>query len=199
MTESNQLTQELHEDLRFVRNAVEAKERSQHTSTAPLVVWSLYSLICIPAYDFLPRYGGRINLVGWVTAMLVTFVMGKHSARRTGQFDREMIHRVYLHWFGGIALMFIAVYGLAFGVSGINGVGAGQLCVIIVGFLYFTAGIHLPESRFMRWAGPVIVVAGIGIGWLPHLRWTAMGLVFAVCLMSPIVFGGRKSRSATAA
>jgi hypothetical protein len=197
MTESNPLSHEMQENLQFVRNAVEAKNRPPHASNGPLIVWAIYTLICVPAYDYLPRHGVEINLVGWLLAAFISFVMGKRAARRTGQFDQALINRLMLHWFGGIVLMFTAIFGLALGKSGLNGLGTGQVSVIIVGILYFTAGVHLPESRFMRWAGPVVVLAGIGIGWLPALRWTAMGLVFTTCLLIPVLFGGR-NRTASA-
>jgi hypothetical protein len=196
MTESNPLNQDLQDNLRFVRKAVEAKDQPPRSSNTVLIPWIMYTLICVPAYDYLPRYAGTLNLVGWIAAAGIGFVLGKRATRRTGQFDQVAINRTMLHWYGGIVLLLAAVYGLAFGRSGINEVGAGQVSVILVGFLYFTAGVHLAEARFMRWAGPVIVLSGIAIGWLPHLRWTAMGLIFTVCLMFPILFGGRKSPAA---
>ena len=199
MTESSPLTHALSDDLHFVRNVVESKNRLQPSSSNQLIVWALYSLLCIPAYDYLPHYAGRINLIGWLTAAAISFALGKRAGMRSGEFDRAKINRIMLHWFGGIALMFIAVYGLALGHSGINETGAGQLSVILVGFLYFTAGIHIPESRFMRWAGPIIILSGIAIGWLPELRWTAMGLIFTACLMVPVIFGSRKNFSTPAA
>jgi hypothetical protein len=195
MSEPNQLAQQMQQDLNFVRTAVEAKQRPSR-STGPLPVWAAYTLICIPAYDYLPRhYAVGLNLAGWILAAAISFWLGQREVQRTGQFDRSAIARSALHWYGGILLMFVAIFGLANGHTGLTETGAGQVSVVLVGFLYFTAGVHTVEQRYMRIAGPVIILAGIGMGWLPHLQWTAMGLIFAACLLSPIIFGNRKSKS----
>jgi hypothetical protein len=190
MTESNQLA----EDLQFVRNAVEARDKRVQPATMHLLIWAAYSLICIPMYDFIPAYAGRINTAGWLSAMVASFILGKREARQTGQFDRAMMLRSSLHWYGGIALLLMTVFGLAWFGRGISGDMVGQVSVILVGFLYYTAGVHLADVKFMRVAGPIIIAAGIGMGAIPHYRWTVMGLIFAVCLLSPLVFAKRVSQ-----
>ncbi len=197
MTQLSPLPHEMQQDLHFVRNAVEAKDQPRPASGRQLIIWICYSLICIPAYDYAPRYAGQINLFGWIIAMVIGMIIGKRDALRAGEYNRAGVTRMLLHWWGGIALLFVAVYGLANAHTGLTPTGAGQVSVVLVGFLYFTAGIHLPHARFMRWAGPVIVLAGIGMGFLPQYRWTAMGLIFAACLLCPLIFGGRKNLSAT--
>jgi hypothetical protein len=184
MTQPNELA----DDLKYLRQAVETRDRPPRPGAVHLIIWTCYCLICIPMYDFIPSYGGRINLVGWLTAAVASGVYGHWESRRTGQFDRAKVARMMLHWYGGVALMLVALWGLAFTSSSMNELLAGQFSMILVGFLYFTAGVHMPEVRFMRWAGPVIVLAGACMGLLPHLRWTAMGLVFAACLTAPLLF-----------
>jgi hypothetical protein len=182
MTESNPIA----EDLKFVREAVEARDRPRRGSDAHLIIWTLYCVLCIPMYDFLPQWGGRINLVGWLTAMVVSGVLGRRETMRSGQVDLRMVRRTMLHWYGGVVLLVVATMGMAMVNPGMRELACGQLSIILVGFLYYTAGVHFPETRFMLWAGPVIVLGAIGIGLLHHYRWTAMGLIFAVCLMAPV-------------
>jgi hypothetical protein len=182
MTESNQLADDLH----FVRQAVEKRDRPGRPLAAGLLIWAAYSIICIPSYDLVPQYSGRINLVGWLAAAVLTGVFRKRATIKSGQFDREMIARSMLHWFGGVALLLVAVFGLVLSNSGINELVASQVSIILVGFLYFTAGVHMPEVRFMRWAGPIIVLAGVASAWVTHFRWTAVGAIFAACLLFPL-------------
>jgi hypothetical protein len=189
MTESNQMAQ----DLQFVRKVVESKNQRPRPAAASLLIWAGYSLFCIPTYDYLPtNHAATINLVGFLTAMGLSAIFSKHHAKRTGEFDREQLQRTMLHWYGGIALLLAVCFGLTLE-KHIDEVVCEQVSVILVGFLYFTAGVHFPEERFMRWAGPVIVLAGIGVALLPHFRSTAIGLIFAACLLTPLVFGRRAS------
>jgi len=183
MTESNPVA----EDLRFVRQAVEARDRPPSVSDSPLVPWILYTLICVPAYDYAPNWGGRINLVGWLIAAIISSMFARRVAMRSGQFNRAHVARSMMHWYGGVALLIVAVIGLSVTNSAMTELLSGQISTVIVGILYFTAGVNFPEIRFMRWAGPVIVLAAIGIGLMPHFRWTALGLIYAVCLTSPLV------------
>jgi hypothetical protein len=184
MTQSNQLA----DDLKYLRNVVESRNRPVRPGAVHLIIWTCYCLICIPMYDFIPSYGGRINLVGWLTAAVASSIYGRRQAHKSGQYDRVKLMQSILHWYGGIVLIYVTLYGLVFTRAGLNATLAGQLSVILVGFLYFTAGVHTPEVRFMRWAGPVIILAGVSLNLLPHFRWTAMALIFAACLLSPIVF-----------
>lgn len=191
MTESNQLADDLH----YVRKVVEGGEKPGRNIAPQLIVWTLYSLICIPCYDFLPAYGGRINLAGWLIAAIISGIIGRREGIRSGQFDREYLVRTLLHWYGGVVLLMVAVFGVCWVNHGATELLASQFSVILVGFLYFTAGVHMQEVRFMRWAGPVIVLAGIGLALLPHYRWTAVGLIFAACLTAPLIFSrGAQSR-----
>jgi len=132
MSESNQTAEGMRQDLQFVRKAVEAKERTGPPATVHLVIWTVYSLVCIPIYDFDPRMANKVNMAGFLTALVVSFIMGKRAARRTGEFDRELTGRNMLHWYGGIALTMTALYGLAFFNRGISELAAGQVSIILV-------------------------------------------------------------------
>ena len=187
MTQSNEVA----DDLRFVRAAVEKRDQKPHAINSHLIIWAIYSLVCVPAYDFLPRQGLAINLIGFAAAMTLSGIMGKRAVIQSGQYDKAEVSRTMLHWYGGIALLLVATFGLAIVNPAMRNLAGSQVSVILVGFLYFTAGVHMPEMKFMRWAGPIIVIAGIGMALLPHYRNTAMGLIFAACLLSPLLFSRR--------
>jgi hypothetical protein len=187
MTQPNEIA----DDLRFVRTAVERRDQQAKPQAWRLIIWTMYSLVCIPTYDFLPRYGFAINMGGMVVCFVLSAIFGKRASKQSGQYRRDEIARTMLHWYVGILLLFLTCIGLSVVDPKIGEVGIGQISVILVGFLYFTAGVHLPEVRFMRWAGPIVVLAGIGIGLIPNYRWTVMGLIFAFCLMTPYFFSRR--------
>jgi hypothetical protein len=187
MTQPNEMA----DDLRFVRTAVERRDQPQRPETWNLIIWTMYSLVFVPLYDFVPRYAFQVNICGMILCFILSAIFGKRAGIRSGQHSRDEIAKMMLHWYVGILMLFLTCFGLAAVDPKIGDVGIGQVSVILVGFLYFTAGVHMPEVRFMRWAGPVIVLAGIGIGLVPHYRWTVMGLIFAFCLMTPYFFSRR--------
>jgi hypothetical protein len=156
-----------------------------------MLVWIAYCLFCIPTYDFLPSIGGPVNFIGWVVAAVLSGFLRKREAIRTGIYDRQAITRATLHWFGGVALLIVALLGLTYTNPHISPIACGQISVMIVGILYFTAGVHMPEAKFMLWAGPLIVLTGIALAYVPHYRWTVVGVIFAVCLTLPLIFSRR--------
>src|ERR1700683_4652188 len=107
MTESNQLAQ----DLQFVRKAVEARDGPQRPGAARLIIWATYCLICIPTYDFFPNSAARINLIGLLPAALISPAFRNRAIRESGQIDRALVRRLMLHWIGGVALLLAAVFG----------------------------------------------------------------------------------------
>jgi hypothetical protein len=176
-----------------VRKAVEARDKPQKAGRAHLVIWAAYCLVCIPAYDFIPRYGGIINLAGMMIAGVVSVLMGKREGIKAGQYDRAALMRIYTHFFGGALLVVLTVAGLASLNRGMGDQLAGQVSVILVGFMYFFGGIHIPHVKFMRWIGPIIIAAGIGLSRVPHYQWSVMACIYAVCILSPVIFGKRQS------
>src|SRR5271170_7822393 len=111
MTQSNEIA----EELRFVRAAVENRDRVRPAAYGHLIVWAMYSLICVPMYDFLPQpRAAAINLAGFLLAMVVSGILGRRESKRSGQYDRAEINRTLLHWFGGIGLLLLATIGMQF-------------------------------------------------------------------------------------
>jgi hypothetical protein len=188
MSDANQLA----EDLQFVRRAVEARDKPLKSGNGNLIVWAIYCLVCIPTYDFIPQYGGRINLAGFICGMILSFIIGKREGRMSGQYDRSAIVRVYMHFLGGSVLLMLTTFGLAALNRGVNGEIMGQVSIILVGFMYFYGGLHVPNLSFMRWVGPIIIAAGVCLSLVPRYPWTLMACIFAVCILSPVLFGKRQ-------
>ncbi|HUB24053.1 MAG TPA: hypothetical protein VL992_01395 [Tepidisphaeraceae bacterium] len=192
MTQSNEMAQ----DLKFVRSVVENRDGPRPPIKAHLIIWALYSLICVPAYDFVAaKYALPINLAGLGAGFVLSWIFGRRAGIRSGQHDHEEVKKTLLHWYVGIALVFVACFGLSAVNPKIDGIVVEQVSIILVGFLYFTAGVHEPDSRFMRIAGPVIIVCGVLIRLVPHFRSTAMGLIFAACLLAPLIFSRKNAQT----
>jgi len=189
MTETNQLA----EDLQFVRKAVEARDKPVGSSNVHLIIWALYCLVCIPTYDFLPRYGKPINFAGVIIAAVVSAILGRREGMKAGQYDRAALVRTYLHFYGGVVLIISTMTGLCLLNPGAADQLMGQISVILVGFMYYFGGLHIPHVKFMRWIGPIIIAAGVGLSKVPHYQWTVMGCVYAACILSPVIFGRRNS------
>ena len=49
----------------------------------------------------------------------------------------------------------------------------------------------------MLWLGPVLMVGGVVVGFVPHYGWTSLGVVIALGLVVPTLLQGRQPRIAS--
>ena len=64
----------------------------------------------------------------------------------------------------------------------IRGEAGGQVFVVLIGFMYFMAGIHL--DRAFLWISPFLLAGGILVGLVPHHGWTILGALIAAALLA---------------
>ena len=57
----------------------------------------------------------------------------------------------------------------------------------MIGLDYFLAGVHF--DRNFLWLGPVLMAGGILVGLFPQYGWTGLGVVIALGLIVPTLFG----------
>jgi len=186
MTEINQL----HEDLKFVRQAVTRHERQPHNLPAIYYLWAVYVLVGYAMLDFARPLAGWWFLVAGIAGGLLSAVLGRRAAQRSGEYDRDELRRTALHWAGGITLAIAAPMALAAVIPALRGTVVGQLIVVMIGLVYFLAGVHF--DRNLLWLGPVLVVGGVLVGLVPRYGWTGLGVVIALGLVIPTLFPPRR-------
>jgi hypothetical protein len=182
--------QQMHDDLKFVRQAVARHER--HPRNAPLIyyVWAVYVLVGYTMLDFAPAMAGWWFLAGGIVGGLLSRSLARRAAKLEGEYDRDDLRRTGLHWAGGVLLAIGAAVALASVVPALRGTAMGQLIVVMIGLVYFLAGVHF--DRNLLWLGPVLIVGGVLVGLAPRYGWTALGVVIALGLVVPTLFPTRR-------
>lgn len=185
---------QLQEDLRFVREAVARREAAVRRPVAIYWVWAVYVLVGYSLIDLAPRYCGWFFLIAGVVGGIISAIIGRRAERRIGEQDREAGRRVTLHWILGILLAIAGTFGLAALIPALRGPAGSQVLVVMIGVVYFLAGVHF--DRNFLWLGPVLVAGGILVGLFPRYGWTGLGVVIALGLVVPTLFGSRAARAA---
>jgi hypothetical protein len=194
MTESNPIA----DDLRFVRRAVEARDRPPGRPAWQIqCYWAAYVLTGYTLVDFRPGAAGGFFLPGAAIGFLASWHFGKRAALRRGVADARAGRRIMLFWAGGFILSIGALIGMACVMPALRNDTGGrilsQILVILFGLQYFYFGVLVPEARHLRWAGPVMIAGGVCVGMVPSHGWTALGVVIAAALLTPLL-----SRAGTA-
>ena len=179
MTDIDQMQQ----DLSFVRQAISRRGHRDPCRGKIYLVWAVYSLIGFSLMDLNSNYSNLFFIGGFAVAAYLSRVIGKQTARATGEFDRDLIRRTTLHFWGGIWLAMAASVGMQILVPGLRGFAGGQLCVVLIGLVYFLAGVHF-DGYFLI-LGPIVMVGAFAVGFISHRPWTCLGAVIALGLSAP--------------
>jgi len=89
-----------------------------------------------------------------------------------------------LHWFS-ILLAIAGIAALAMA-RRLEGQVVGQLIAMTIGLIYFLGGVHF--DRNLLWLGPLLMAGAVGISYVPHYGWTALGLLVGLGLVVPTWF-----------
>jgi hypothetical protein len=187
VTEINQL----HDDLRFVRDVVTRGDPPARGPAGIYLLWAVYVLVGYTLIDVQPRASGWFFLVAGVLGGIGSWFIGRRVARREGAYDRREARRALLHWGAGIVLAIACAMALGAVMPALRGQAVGQLVVVMIGLVYFLAGVHF-DPNFL-WLGPVLMVGGIVVGFVPHYGWTALGAVIALGLVVPTLLPSRRA------
>jgi hypothetical protein len=183
MSQSQQAT----DDLRFVRQAVDRRERSRNIP--PFIAWTVavYVLVGYTLLDVNPQWAGLFFAIAGVGMGVLFPILGRRMSRQEGEFDRAEVIRLNLHW-GSILLAIIGV--IALGIARhVEGQTIGQFIALTIGLIYFLAGVHF--DRNLLWLGPLLMAGAIAITYVPHYGWTALGALVALGLVVPTWFRTR--------
>jgi hypothetical protein len=181
-------SQQLSDDLHYVRQAVARRERRQNLPAPIAWMVALYVVVGYTLLDVNAQWAGWFFMVGGVVLGVGCWFVGKAQTLREGEYDRAETTRIWLHWFS-IVLAIAGVIALAV-TRGLQGTIVGQLIVLAVGLIYFLGGVHF--DRNLLWLGPVMMAGGIAIGYAPRYGWTALGLVIALGLTVPTLLRARR-------
>src|SRR5215217_6821706 len=192
MTEIHQM----HEDLKFVREAVTRHEKPARKPVLIYYVWAAYVVVGYAMLDFTPGLAGWFFLAGGVLGGVLSAALARRAAHQAGEYDRGEMRRTALHWAGGIVLAVAAAMALAAVIAPLRGSAGGQLIVVMIGLVYFLAGVHF--DRNFLWLGPVLMVGGVAVGFVPRYGWTFLGIVIALGLVVPTLFPPRRGAGSQA-
>ena len=176
----------IHEDIQYVREIVARSEQSNRRPVLIYWTWALFVLITYPMMDFAPRYINFVSLPGLIICFALTIYLSRRFKQSLGIKQRR--DRSGLFWFGGSILLIFCSISLSI-VMHLHGQASGQLSVVFVGIFYFLGGVNY--DRNFLWLGPLLCVAGLAVGFVPHYGWTALGIVFALGLIVPTLFAPR--------
>jgi len=119
-------------------------------------------------------------------------LIGAAYGRRMGESDRRMGHRHLMHW-GTIFLAMIALCVLA-AKHRVSGEGVGQVSTLIVGVVYFLAGVHFDRNWLV--SGVLLIFGAAAITFVPRYPWTLLGAVVCLAIAVPAFLPRRSTRTA---
>ena len=143
------VTQKLEEDVSFVRQAVEQREKDQYRTLGITVLWAVIIAVGYTLNDFAVEYSPLFWTVAPVAGFLVSYGLGVWQGRKQGIRMSGLGRRHALHW-GTIFFAVVAVTSISFS-HRIDGRVIGQLFALISGVVFFLGGLHL--DRRTLWPG----------------------------------------------
>src|SRR2546422_5529862 len=128
MVESQQLSQ----DLQFVKAAVERSRAPLFTPPSLGLLWGTITLVGFSLGDFYPPYSGLYWFFAGPLGGVASWFLGKRISRSYGELDRRQGMQELLHWTG----MFVAILLLILPSRGIQPAAFGQLVLLIIAYSY---------------------------------------------------------------
>jgi hypothetical protein len=182
---------ELEQDLRYVRSAVERSD----TSPAPRLIsflWAVLGGVGFALIDLRDSWVPGYWMVAGPGGFLLSAWLGWRHARRTGYLSAAQGARQMLHWGAMLAAVFLLMLMPARGLMAPNAIGPAILLILALG--HFTAGLYLYPA--LRWTGVLLAAGYLFVLFETTYAWVVLGVLFAVAL---VVSGLRASTPDAAA
>ena len=174
------VTQQLEEDVSFVRQAVERREEGQYRYLGITVLWALIIAVGYTLNDFAAEYSALFWTIAPVAGFLISLGLGARQGRKEGVHRSGSGVRHALHWctifFAGVAVISIALS------HRIDGPVIGQLFALISGVVLFLGGLHL--DRRTLWPGILLICGAAAIDHIQPYPWTIVGWATAAGLVA---------------
>lgn len=170
---------QVHEDLNFIRGAVERMDRGQYGSIVIAVLWAIVIAVGFAINDFRPQ----LSMVYWPIATISCFIasllIGRRESREAGEVNPREIRIHAIHW-GSIFFFNASALSIALH-HGMDGHGIGQLLALCGGAGVFLGGLHL-DRRFLL-PGAMLVIGAAAVNFLGAYPWTIVGVATALALI----------------
>ncbi len=190
-----EVTRKLEEDVSFVRQAVEQRDKAEYKSLAIIVMWAVIVAVGYALNDFAMDYVPFYWMTAPVAGFLVSLALGSRSDRKRGLSRPGLSARHGLHWgtifLGGMAVISIAV------AHRFDGWVIGQLFALLTGVVFFLGGLHL--DRRTLWPGVLLICGAAAVDHIQPYPWTIVGLATAATLVASALWMKPKDEEAVAA
>ena len=172
-------TQQMREDLAFVKEAVQRRRRLGLADLAINVVWGLIVMFGLILADFrrgwILTYWIVAGIVGWVASFLGGWLAAKH----TGEADSQRGLRELLHW-GTFSVAIVALFFIGFRCQ-YHGWQLGQMCLLLGGLTFLLEGVHADRSWLVP--GAILLLGSVATVFLmKYYVWSLVGVGVFVSL-----------------
>src|SRR4051794_1386109 len=96
--------EQVSDDLKFVRQVVDRRDRAMRTPPGIIYIWATYVLVGYALIDLAPRFSPIFFAVGGCIGGMLSGYIGRREVRRSGEFDKEIHRRAGMHWMIGFIL-----------------------------------------------------------------------------------------------
>ena len=190
-----EVTQKLEDDVSFVRQAVEQREKGQYRSLAIIILWAVILSVGYALNDFAMEYAPLYWMTAPVAGFLISLGLGVREDRKRGLRRPGLGARHALHWgtifFGGVAVISIAV------AHRLDGWVIAQLFALLSGAVFFLGGLHL--DRRTLWPGVLLICGAAAVDHIQPWPWTIVGLATSAALVASALWMKPKDEEAVTA
>lgn len=162
---------ELADQLRYLREAVDTRDRPRDPSLPLAVLWAMLTTAGFALVDLRPQWVGAYWLAVAPLGLLASAWLGRRAATRSGVRRAGIAARQVLHW-GLILPAWAAVVAIAVA-HRLPGAVVGSFMALVVGIVWFLGGLHL-DRRFLV-PGGLLIAGAAALPLLPLLPWTLLG------------------------
>ena len=190
-----EVTQKLEEDVSFVRQAVEEREKGEYRSLAITILWAVVISVGYALNDFAMDYAPLYWMSAPLAGFLVSLGLSRRDDRKRGLRRPGLGARHALHWgtifFGGVAVILICL------AHRLDGWVISQLFALLTGAVFFLGGLHL--DRRTLWPGVLLIIGSAAVDHMQPYPWTIVGLATSAALVASALWMKPRDEQAVAA
>ena len=190
-----EVTRKLEDDVSFVRQAVEERDKGEYKPLAIIVMWAVILAVGYALNDFAMDHVPLYWMTAPVAGFLVSLALGSREDRKRGLSRPGLGARHALHWgtifLGGVAVIFIAA------AHRFDGWNIAQLFALLTGVVFFLGGLHL--DRRTLWPGVLLICGAAAVDHIQPWPWTIVGLATSLTLVASALWMKPKDEEAAAA